>query len=418
MARPLPQPVHTYRVGGSVRDELLGRPQADRDWVVVGATPETMIASGYRPVGRDFPVFLHPETREEYALARTERKHGTGYRGFEFFASPDVTLEQDLARRDLTINAMARDERGRLIDPHGGERDLAHGLLRHVSPAFAEDPLRVLRVARFAARFGFAVAAETEAMMRAIVRAGELATLAPERVWQELARGLMEAQPSRMLAVLRSCGALAALLPEVDALYGVPQPPAHHPEIDAGVHVALALDYAAALGADLAVRYAVLGHDLGKGTTPRADWPRHVAHEARSVRAVERLSERLRVPTECRDVARLVARYHLDVANAEALRPATLLDLLAAIDALRRPGRLDAVRAACAADRQARPGREREGDRPGEWLAHALAVVRGVDAGAIAKATPPERIENAVRQARLKALRAWRDRVKGGLLLE
>ncbi|MEO8485364.1 MAG: multifunctional CCA addition/repair protein [Betaproteobacteria bacterium] len=418
MARPLPQPVHTYRVGGSVRDELLGRAQADRDWVVVGATPETMIASGFRPVGRDFPVFLHPETREEYALARTERKHGTGYRGFEFFASPDVTLEQDLARRDLTINAMARDERGALVDPHGGERDLAAGVLRHVSSAFAEDPLRVLRVARFAARFGFAVAPETEGMMRAIVRSGELATLASERVWQELARGLMEAQPSRMLAVLRQCGALAALLPEVDALYGVPQPPAHHPELDAGVHVALALDYAAARGDDLAVRYAVLGHDLGKGSTPRDAWPRHVAHEARSARMVERLSERLRVPADCRDVARLTARYHLDVAHAEALRPATLLDLLTAIDALRRPSRLDALRAACAADRNSRTGRESDRDRPGEWLARALAIVRGVDAGAIARAVQPDRIEGAIRQARLKALRSWRDRVKGGLLLE
>jgi len=418
MPRPLPQPVRTFRVGGSVRDELLGRPQADRDWVVVGATPETMIASGFKPVGRDFPVFLHPDTREEYALARTERKHGTGYRGFEFFASPEVTLEQDLARRDLTINAMARDERGELVDPHGGASDLKRGVLRHVSPAFAEDPLRVLRVARFAARFGFAVAPETEGFMRAIVRSGELATLAPERVWQELARGLMEPAPSRMLSVLRQCGALEALLPEVDALYGVPQPPAHHPEVDAGVHVALALDYAAAHGGDLAVRYAVLCHDLGKGTTPRDAWPRHVAHESRSVRLAERLSERLRVPVECRDVARLTARYHLDVAHAEELRPATLLDLLGAIDALRRPARLDALRAACAADRNARPGREHDGDRPGEWLAHALSVVRKVDAGAIAKAATPDKIENAVRQARLKALRAWRDREKGGLLLE
>jgi len=276
----------------------------------------------------------------------------------------------------------------------------------------------VLRVARFAARFGFVVAPETEGLMRAIVRSGELATLAEERVWQELARGLMESRPSRMLAVLRQCGALAALLPEVDALYGVPQPPAHHPEIDAGVHVALALDHAAARDADLPVRYAVLGHDLGKGTTPRDAWPRHLAHEARSVRLVERLSERLHVPADCRDVARLTARYHLDVANAESLRPSTLLDLLGSIDALRRPARLDAVRAACAADRHSRPGRERDDDRPGEWLARALAVVRAVDAGAIARATPPERIEAAIRSARLKALRAWRDREQGGLLLE
>ncbi len=400
-----------------MRDELLGRPVVDRDWVVVGATPETMVASGYRPVGRDFPVFLHPETREEYALARTERKHGTGYRGFEFFASPDVTLEQDLVRRDLTINAMARDERGALIDPHGGERDLRDGVLRHVSDAFAEDPLRVLRVARFAARFGFEVAPATEGMMRSIVRSGELATLAPERVWQELARGLMEPQPSRMLSVLRQTGALAALAPEVDALYGVPQPPSHHPELDAGVHVAQALDFAAARGDPLPVRYAVLAHDLGKGATLREHWPRHVAHGARSVRLAERLSERLRVPADCRDAARLAARFHAEVARAESLRPATLIDLIVAADALRRPERLAWLRAASLADRNSRPGRERDGDRPGEWLARALEVVRGVDAGAIARASQPEAIEQAIREARLKALREWRRREQGGLLL-
>ena len=417
MARPLPQPVRTFRVGGSVRDELLGRTQSDRDWVVVGATPETMIASGFKPVGRDFPVFLHPETREEYALARTERKHGTGYRGFEFFASPEVTLEQDLARRDLTINAMARDERGELVDPHGGATDLAAGILRHVSDAFAEDPLRVLRVARFAARFGFGVAPETEGLMRAIVRSGELATLAPERVWQELARGLMEPHPSRMLAVLRQCGALAALLPEVDALYGVPQPPAHHPEIDSGVHVAQALDYAAARGFELPARYAVLGHDLGKGNTARDAWPRHIAHGARGARLAEKLSERLRAPAECRDAARLAARYHGEVSDAESLRPSTLLDLLLACDALRRPARLTTLCEAAEADRNSRPGHERDGDRPGEWLTHALAVVRGVDAGAVARKAGGKDVERAVREARLKALRAWRAREQGGLLL-
>src|SRR6516162_10051441 len=255
MARRSRTPVKMYRVGGSVRDELLGRRIVDRDWVVVGATPEILVASGYRPVGRDFPVFLHPETHEEYALARTERKHGRGYRGFEFFVSPDVSLEEDLERRDLTINAMARDEQGALIDPFGGARDLDARILRHVSPAFAEDPLRVLRVARFAARFGFAVAPETEALLRALVASGKLSTLAPERVWHELATGLMEAYPSRMLAVLRDCGALPALLPEVDALFGVPQRVQDHPEIDTGVHVARALDYAAAKGFALPVRY-------------------------------------------------------------------------------------------------------------------------------------------------------------------
>ncbi len=268
MARPLPQPARIYEVGGVVRDELLGRPNADRDFVVVGVTPETMLASGFRPVGRDFPVFLHPDTNEEYALARTERKHGHGYRGFEFFASPDVTLEEDLARRDLTINAMARGEDGVLIDPHGGQADLAAGLLRHVSPAFVEDPLRVLRVARFAARLGFAVAPETEALMRDIVASGELATLAPERVWQELARGLAEARPSRMLAVLRECGALAQLLPEVDALFGVPAP--DHRAADEGVRVARALDWSADHGG--ALSDALWPAGAGPGSGPQRGW--------------------------------------------------------------------------------------------------------------------------------------------------
>ncbi len=414
MARPLPQPVRTFRVGGSVRDELLGRPAGDRDWVVVGATPEILLASGFRPVGRDFPVFLHPETREEHALARTERKHGRGYRGFEFFASPEVTLEQDLARRDLTINAMARDERGELIDPYGGAGDLEARVLRHVSPAFAEDPLRVLRVARFAARFpDFVVAPETERLMRSLVDAGEIEELAHERVWQEVSRGLMEARPSRMLAVLRDCGALARVLPEVDALYGVPQPPLAHPEIDAGVHVAQALDLAAARGDGLPVRYAVLGHDLGKAATPRETWPRHIGHEAIGARLVDRMSARLRVPADCRDIARLVARQHANVARALELRPSTLLDLLLAADAMRRPGRLDALRAACVCDRDSRPGRAQDGDAPGAWLAGALAVVRDVDAGEIARALPAPRIETAIREARLAALRRWK-RAAGG----
>jgi tRNA nucleotidyltransferase (CCA-adding enzyme) len=413
--RPLPQPVRVYRVGGSVRDELLGRPDADRDYVVVGATPEIMLASGFRPVGRDFPVFLHPDTHEEYALARTERKHGRGYRGFEFFASPDVTLEEDLVRRDLTINAMAKSDDGTLVDPAGGAADLAAGILRHVSPAFAEDPLRVLRVARFAARFGFAVAPETEALMRDLVASGELATLAPERVWQEVARGLMEPHPSRMLAVLRDCGALAALLPEVAALFGVPQPPAHHPEIDTGVHVAMALDWAAAHGLDLPARYAVLAHDLGKATSPPDDWPRHIAHEQRSVRLAGKLSERLKVPLECRDAALLGARYHGVVHRAAELRPATLLDLLGAADALRRPERLDTLLATCAADACSRPGAAQDYP-PAAWLRQALAAVKAVDAGRIAKeiaARPkPQRddaIPKAVRTARLAALKAMKN---------
>jgi tRNA nucleotidyltransferase (CCA-adding enzyme) len=415
MARALPQPVRVYRVGGSVRDELLGRPIVDRDYVVVGATPEILLASGFRPVGRDFPVFLHPDTNEEYALARSERKHGRGYRGFEFFASPDVTLEEDLLRRDVTINAMARGDDGVLIDPHGGAADLAAGVLRHVSPAFAEDPLRVLRVARFAARFAFGVAPETEALLRGIVASGELTTLAAERVWQELARGLMERHPSRMLAVLRDCGALAVLLPEVDALYGIAQPPAHHPEIDTGVHVAQALDWAAEHELSLPARYAVLCHDLGKAQSPADALPRHIAHERRSVRIAHALSDRLRVPQECKDAAVLVARFHGNVHRAAELRPATLLDLLGRIDALRRPERLDTLVAACAADKCSRPGAAQDYP-PAMLLRGALAAIKSVNAGAIARkvgtkqagAKRQDAIAAAVRSARLGALREWR----------
>lgn len=422
MSRRRPQPYQVFRVGGSVRDELLGRADADRDHVVVGATPELMIASGYRPVGRDFPVFLHPETHEEYALARTERKHGRGYRGFEFFASPEVTLLADLGRRDLTINAMARGDDGVLVDPFGGVDDLAARVLRHVSPAFAEDPLRVLRVARFAARFGFVVAPETEALMRDIVASGELATLSPERVWQELAKGLGEAHPSRLLATLRECGALAALLPEVDALYGVAQPPGHHPEVDTGVHVALALDRAAAWGFGLPARYAVLAHDLGKAQTPMDNWPRHHGHERAGVRLAERMSARLRVPQDCADAARLTARWHGVIQRAAELRPATCLDLFTQSDALRRPERFATVLDAAAADACSRPGAEQR-HAPGELLRAMLEVVQNVDAGAVAQRVaaatrqtgmavrgrdPANAIALAVRAARLKALREWR----------
>jgi tRNA nucleotidyltransferase (CCA-adding enzyme) len=400
-----------YRVGGAVRDELLGRTISDRDYVVVGATPEEMIAKGFRPVGRDFPVFLHPESGDEYALARTERKSGRGYHGFSFHVAPDVTLEEDLGRRDLTINAMARDTGGALIDPYGGERDLSAGILRHVSPAFAEDPLRVLRVARFAARFGFAVAPETEALMRSIAAGGEIATLVSERVWQELSRALMEPHPSRFFVVLRSCGALKLLLPEVDALFGVPQPVAHHPELDTGVHVLQALDYAAASDA-LPVRYAVLTHDLGKGATARADWPRHIAHEQKSVRLVEAMSDRLRAPADCRELAVLTARYHGTVHRASELRPATLLDLLLATDALRRPERLAWLLRACAADALSRPGRSGESYAPARWLNLALAVVKAVDAGVIARDNPdPAQLPAKIREARIEALRAWKKQI-------
>src|SRR4051812_19918057 len=296
--------MQTYRVGGAVRDALLGLPVNDRDWVVVGATPQEMITNGYLPVGKDFPVFLHPETREEYALARTERKTARGYHGFAFHSEPNVTLEQDLARRDLTVNAMAQDERGRLIDPFGGQADLKKRVLRHVTHAFREDPVRILRVARFAARFAdFSLAPETLALMREIVAAGEVDALVAERVWQELARGLMEDKPSRMFEVLRECGALEKLLPEVERLWGVPQRADYHPEVDTGVHMMMVMDMSARLRAPLAVRFACLTHDLGKGTTPVEELPRHIRHEERSARLLKDVCERLRVPTECRELA-------------------------------------------------------------------------------------------------------------------
>jgi len=334
----------TYIVGGAVRDRLLGLPVADRDYVVVGATPDEMIALGYQPVGKDFPVFLHPVTHEEYALARTERKAGHGYKGFKVYAAPEVTLEQDLLRRDLTVNAIAEDENGSLIDPYGGQRDLAARVFRHVSAAFAEDPLRILRVARFAARFeDFSVAPETIALMRQMVDSGEIDALVPERVWQEIARGLMEAQPSRMFHVLRDCGALARLFPEIDRLFGVPQRPEYHPEIDTGVHVMLVVDWAARQGFSLPVRFAALTHDLGKGVTPPEYWPTHHGHEARSADLVRVLSERVRVPADCRDLAVAVARDHGNVHRALELRPATLVELLERVDAFRRTGRFEEV---------------------------------------------------------------------------
>jgi tRNA nucleotidyltransferase (CCA-adding enzyme) len=398
-----------YRVGGAVRDELLGRRVVDRDWVVVGATPEMLVASGYKPVGRDFPVFLHPETGEEYALARTERKHGRGYRGFEFFVSPDVTLDEDLARRDLTINAMARDERGTLIDPFHGEADLKKGVLRHVSPAFVEDPLRVLRVARFAARFGFAVAPATRALMRELAASGELALLAPERVWQEIARGLMEPHPARMLDVLECCGALAQLLPEVDALFGVPDALARHPRAGIGAHVVRALDFAAAREFALPVRYAILALHLGCAAAPRTAKAKARGATAHAVRLADRMSARLKVPVDCRDAARLAARWHDVVHRADSLRPAMLADLLNAADALRRPERLDALLDACTCDALCRPGAARD-YAPARIVRAALAVVEGVDAGAIARGVTGQRdaVAKAVRAARLDALRAWR----------
>jgi len=399
--------VKVYAVGGAVRDELLGLPVKDRDYVVVGATPDEMLRLGYRPVGRDFPVFLHPQTHEEYALARTERKSGPGYRGFVVHAAPDVTLEDDLGRRDLTINAIAKAEDGTLIDPYGGAADLEAGVLRHVGSAFVEDPVRILRVARFAARFGFAIAPQTMELMRAMVAGGEADHLVAERVWQELARGLMEREPQRMVEVLRECGALARVLPEVDRLFGVPQPPEHHPEVDTGAHILLTLACAAAREEPLEVRFSLLVHDLGKAETPRDEWPRHIGHEARSVPLIDALCERLRVPNPCRELALVTARLHTHVHRALELRPATILDVLEQTDCFRRPERFDLFVRACECDARGRTGLE---DRPypqATRMRTAAQAAAAVDAGAIARsADQAETIKQRLRQARVEAIRA------------
>ncbi len=348
-------------VGGAVRDKLLGLTPKERDWVVVGATVEAMTARGYRLVGKDFPVFLHPESHEEYALARTERKTAPGYHGFSVHAAPDVTLEQDLLRRDLTVNAIAETADGELVDPFGGQRDLRDRILRHVSPAFVEDPVRILRVARFAARFthlGFRIADETMQLMREMVEAGEIDALVAERVWAETERALRTDSPAHYFEVLRDCGALARLLPEVDRLFGVPQPEKHHPEIDTGVHTMLVLTQAARLSPEPVVRFAALVHDLGKGTTPKQEWPRHIAHETRGLPLVKALCKRLRIPNHFRDLALLVTEFHLHYHRAAELRPETLLKLLRRTDALRRPKRFEQFILACEADSRGRWGLE------------------------------------------------------------
>ncbi|PLZ00702.1 multifunctional CCA addition/repair protein [Burkholderia sp. WAC0059] len=402
-----------YVVGGAIRDELLGLPVRDRDYVVVGATPEQMVAQGYRPVGKDFPVFLHPQTHEEYALARTERKVAAGYHGFQFFYAPDVTLEEDLARRDLTVNAMAREAlpggepAGPVIDPFGGEADLRARVFRHVGDAFLEDPVRILRLARFAARFAdFTVAPETLALMTTMVASGEVDALVPERVWQEVSRGLMEAKPSRMVEVLRSCGALARVLPEVDELFGVPQRADYHPEIDTGRHVMMAVDYAAAQGYALPVRFAALTHDLGKADTPPDVLPRHIGHEGRGVTRLGPLCERLRVPNDCRDLALLVAREHGNVHHVMEMGAAALVRMLERCDALRKPARFAEALQACEADLRGRLGWSREPYPQAERLRVALAAARGVDAGAVARACGggAERIHDAVHGARVAAV--------------
>ena len=406
--------IEAYEVGGAVRDALLGLPVNDRDWVVVGSTPEQMTALGFEPVGRDFPVFLHPHSHEEYALARTERKTARGYRGFSVYCAPDVSLHDDLRRRDLTINAMARSPDGALIDPWGGQRDLRAGILRHVSEAFTEDPVRILRLARFAARFErFTVAPETVDLMRAMVRDGEVDALVPERVWQELSRGLMETRPSRMLEVLRDCGALGRLIPELDALWGVPQRADHHPEVDTGIHISLVIDAAARLQASLPARWAALLHDLGKATTPAEVLPAHIGHEQRSAHLARQVCERLKVPNDCRELAIMAARDHGNLHRAAELRASTMVDLLERCDAIRKPARFSELLLACEADARGRAGRS---DQPypqaSMWQA-ALQAARSIDAGAIAGASPPEpassraqRIRDAVHRARVEAVAA------------
>ena len=405
-----------YQVGGAVRDALLGLPVHDRDWLVVGGTPEAMVAQGFTPVGRDFPVFLHPQTHEEYALARTERKSGHGYQGFTVYTSPDVTLEEDLARRDLTINAIAApaDWTGAegIFDPYHGVADLQAKVLRHVTEAFAEDPVRILRVARFAARFtDFSVAPETMALMQAMVQAGEVAHLVPERVWQEISRGLMQAQPERMFAVLRACGALAVLLPELDRLWGVPQRADYHPEVDTGLHTMLVLGQAVQQQAPLAVRWACLVHDLGKGTTPADVLPRHIGHEQRGAKLVRQVGERWRVPRDCTELAELVAYEHGNIHRSLDLSAAAMLRLLQRCDALRKPERFAQALWACECDARGRWGFEDAAYPQRARLQQALAVVLGVAtgpiaAGAVAAGKKGAAIGQAVDAVRVQALAA------------
>ena len=397
-------------VGGAVRDALLGLPVNDHDWVVVGATPEAMVANGYLPVGKDFPVFLHPQTHEEFALARTERKTAPGYRGFAIHADPGVTLEQDLARRDLTINAIAQDDDGVLIDPFHGQRDLSQRVLRHVTDAFREDPVRILRVARFAARFpDFTLAPETLRLMREMVLAGEADHLVPERVWQELARGLMEPTPSRMFGLLRECGALERLLPEVDRLWGVPQRADYHPEVDTGVHLMMVMDMSARLQAPLTVRFACLTHDLGKGTTPAEILPRHIGHEERSARLLRALANRLRVPNDCRELADVVAREHGNIHRSGEFGAAALVRLLERCDALRKPQRFGEVLLACECDARGRGGLQEQLYPQRSRLQAALQAAQSVATSAIAEAAQAEgqegaRIGELIQQARIRAV--------------
>ena len=405
--------METYLVGGAVRDELLNYPVVERDWVVVGARPQDLLSQGYQQVGKDFPVFLHPETKDEYALARIERKQGHGYSGFAVDCDPTVTLEEDLMRRDLTVNAIAKSSTGELIDPYGGRADIEAKLLRHVSDAFVEDPLRVLRTARFAARYahlGFTVAPETLKLMNEIVSSGELQHLSIERVWVEMERALGERSPDVFIEVLRSCGALRALIPELEALFGVPQNAEHHPEIDTGVHTMMVLQQAALLSPSTSVRFAALLHDLGKGTTPGKEWPRHIAHEVRGLKLVEAVCKRLAVPNQHRALSLLVCEYHTHCHRALELKAKTLMKLFSATDALRRPDRFEEFLLACEADSRGRLGLEKRDYPQTDYLRKALSIVQNVSAGQFAaQGLKGKAVGEALHEERVKQLGAFKN---------
>ena len=404
----------TYLVGGAVRDKLLDYPVHERDWVVVGATPEQMLQLGYQQVGKDFPVFLHPETHEEYALARTERKTAPGYKGFVVHADPDVTLEQDLQRRDLTINAIAMDETGQLVDPYHGQRDLQQKILRHVSEAFSEDPVRILRVARFAARYahlGFTLADETLALMQSMVAAGEVDALIPERVWQEMQRALGERNPEVFIQVLRDCHGLEKILPEIDCLYGIPQPEQFHPEIDTGVHTMMVLQQAVKLSHKTTVRFAALVHDLGKCLTPKQYWPSHRGHEEKGVPVIEKLCQRLRIPNEHKDLAVLASRFHLNVHRAFELRPDTLVKILEKLDGLRKPERFEDFLLVCSADIHGRKELEDQPYPQADYFRQAMATVRDVDISELKQQNlDGKAMAEGIRRLRVEAIKTLKEK--------
>lgn len=398
----------TYLVGGAVRDELLNYPYSEKDWVVVGASPQAMLEAGYQQVGSDFPVFLHPDSKEEYALARTERKTAPGYKGFDVYAAPDVTLEQDLERRDLTINAIAKDTTGNLIDPFNGQNDLKEKQLRHVSDAFCEDPVRILRVARFAARYahlGFSVAEETMQLMSRMVASGEVDALVPERVWQEMQKALSEQTPTVFIEVLRECGALARIMPELDRLWGIPQPEEHHPEVDTGVHTLLVLQQACKLSDNPQVRFAALVHDLGKGTTPESEWPRHINHEARSADIVLDVCKRMRIPNDYRDLAERTARFHLHFHRALELKPSTVVKTLEQLDAFRKPERFNYFLLACEADARGRPGYEQRDYKQSQYFRAAFEAANKVDVAALIEQGYQQReLANKIKEERIRLI--------------